>query len=113
MATASAQTDSLSARYLKFAVERIEGRLPAHMVVKSDTVIADEKGNINVHVNFYLDRGSGEIEKIIEETNYQGVKTEIVVYYRAGSPILFCTKQWEGSALKIDFEYVADFNFRH
>jgi len=102
---ATAQRDSLSAYYLQLAVDRIEDRLPMHMVVSKDTTITDESGSITVYTKFFVDRSSNEIEKVIEKTIYQGLTTEIIVYYRASSPILFTSKQWQGSLLKVDFDY--------
>lgn len=102
---ASAQTDSATAFYLKSVVDRIESRLDVALVMSYDTTIADEKGSIIVHTDYYIERNSGEIEKIFEKTLFGGVSTEITVYYRTASPILFQTKQWQGSTMTVDFDY--------
>ena len=101
----TAQTDSVTAYYLRSLVDRIENRLDADVEMSADTVITDEKGSITVHTGYYIDPGSGQVEKIFEKTLFGEVSTEITVYYRGGSPILFQTKQWQGSKLAVDFDY--------
>ena len=103
--TATAQSDSVTAVYIKTVVERIESNLPADLELSTDTTIIDKEGTMTVHTHYYIDRGSGEVEKIMERTLFGTVTTEIVVYYSAQSPILFSSKQWQGSQLKIDFDY--------
>ena len=101
----SAQKDSVTARYLATMVERIESNLEEAVELSTDTTIIDNEGTMTVHTSYYFDRASGEIEKVKERTLFGGVTTEIEVYYKARSPILFSSKQWQASQLKIDFDY--------
>ena len=103
--TVTAQSDSVMAAHIKIAVETIESNLDAGLELTSDTTIIDKEGTMTVHTSYYIDRGSGEIEKIMEKTLFGELTTEIVVYYNGHSPILFSTKQWQGSQLKLDFDY--------
>ena len=103
--TAIAQTDSLSADRIKSVVETIESNLEADFELTADTLILDKEGNMTVHTKYYIDRGSGEVEKIIEKTIFGQVTTEITVYYVGRSAILFTSKQWQGPDLKLDFDY--------
>ena len=101
----SAQKDSVTARYLATMVERIESNLEEAVELSTDTTIIDNEGTMTVHTSYYFDRGSGEIQKVKERTLFGTVTTEIEVYYKARSPILFSSKQWQASQLKIDFDY--------
>ena len=103
--TVKAQKDSVSARYLITVVERIESNLEEAVELSAESTIIDKEGTMTVHTSYYFDRGSGEIEKVRERTLFGNVTTEIVVYYKARSPILFSSKQWQSSQLKIDFDY--------
>ena len=103
--TVTAQSDSVMAGHIKIAVETIESNLEADLQLNKDTTIIDKEGNMTVHTIYYIDKGSGEVEKITEKTLFGEFITEIVVYYNGGSPILFSTKQWQSSQLKLDFDY--------
>ena len=103
--TATAQTDSVTASHLKTVVEQIESDLDGDMELTSDTTIIDKDGTMTVHTSYYIDEGTGEVEKIMEKTLFGQLITEIVVYYWSRSPILFTTNQWQGSELKTGFDY--------
>ena len=103
--TTTAQKDSVTASHIKTVVERIESDLDADMELTKDTTIVDKDGNMTVHTSYYVDRGTGEVEKIMEKTLFGQLITEIVVYYWSRSPILFTTNQWQGSELKTGFDY--------
>ena len=100
----TAQSDSISAEYVKTIVDRIESNLAACTEMGIDTTIVDDKGNMTVHTSFFIDR-SGQVVKIMERSLFGLVSTEIVVYYNARSAILFSTKQWQGSQLQTDFDF--------
>lgn len=102
--TATAQTDSVTANYIKSMADRIETDLDGDIELSADTTIIDNDSAMTVHTSYYFNR-AGEIEKIMEKSLFGTVTTEIAVYYNARSPILFSTKQWQGSDLKIDFDY--------
>jgi hypothetical protein len=99
-----AQNDSITANYIQANVDRIEERLNYDMMVSIDTVISDPDGDITVHTDFYIDRPSGQIEKIIEKSHSGAVETEIIVYYRSHTPILFTSHQSQGGSVKLDFD---------
>jgi hypothetical protein len=103
--TTSAQKDSVTAEHLQALVESIESNLEADVELTADTTIIDKDGTMTVHTSYFIDRSSGEVEKIIEKTLFGSVTTEIVVYYHGRSAILFTSKQWQGADLKLDFDY--------
>jgi hypothetical protein len=103
--TVLAQKDSVSARYIKAQVENIESELDADFELTSDTTILDKDGTMTVHTSYYIDKGTGIVEKIIEKTLFGAVTTEITVYYAGRSTLLFSSKQWQGADLTIDFDY--------
>jgi hypothetical protein len=86
-------------------VESIENNLEADMELTADTTIIDKDGTMTVHTSYYIDRSSGEVEKIMEKTLFGSVTTEITIYFNGRSPILFSSKQWQGADLKLDFDY--------
>src|SRR6185295_1881927 len=103
--TATAQRDSVSAYYIQTVVEQIDSNLTTYIELSTDTTITDNEGTMTVHTSYYIDRGSGQVEKIMEKTLFGSVTTEIAAYYRGSSLILFSSKQWQGPDLKIDFDY--------
>ena len=103
--TAKAQTDSTLAVYIKSQVEKIEERLDADILLTADTTITDDQGTMTVATKYYIFPGTNEVEKIMEKSLFGTTTTEIMVYYRGGAPIMFATKQYQGSQLKVDFDY--------
>ena len=103
--TATAQKDSVSAYYIQTAVEQIDSNLTTYMELSTDTTITDNEGTMTAHTRYYINRGSGQVEKIMEKTLFGKVTTEIAAYYRGSSLILFSSKQWQGPDLIVDFDY--------
>jgi hypothetical protein len=103
--SAGAQKDTATAERLQSIVERIEENLEDAVELAVDTAYIEKDGTMNVYTRYYYDRGSREVQKITEKTLFGTITTEITVYYFGRSPVLFSTKQWQGSQLKIDFDY--------
>ena len=112
--------DSLTADYINQVVEKVEKNLQFFVLDKKDTLIYEfhdslKKGiPLSVRTEYYFNKHTDHMEKIVERTRYKTLVTELTVYYLLGQPIRFTSTQWDGSRIKVDFDvfYMND-NYLH
>ena len=102
--------DSTMAVYINSQINKIEDRIQESFRLVKDTVLYDEGDSIRrpadalmLRTEYYINNFN-QVEKICEKSKYRHWTTEIVVYYLAGQPLRFTTKQWDNKVLKLDFD---------
>lgn len=102
--------DSTTAIYINELVQKIESRLSTEIVETRDTSIYDEGDSLQkgpaltVHTEFYTNPQTMLLDKIVEKSLYKKTTTELTIYFLSNQPVRFTNRQWEGSALNVDFD---------
>lgn len=102
--------DSVAAVYIHEAVQKIEARLSTDIMEHRDTSIFDDGDSLqtgaflSVHTEFYTNPLTMLVDKIVEKSLYKKTSTELTIYFQSNQPILFSNKQWQGSAVRYDFD---------
>lgn len=103
----SSGQDSLAAVYTNTLIERIESHLDRDGKKQEDTILYEptdtSRAGLILHTEYYMNR-AGQIEKIIENSKYKNLVTEIVVYYVAEQPVRFSSMQKEDNRVLMDFD---------
>jgi hypothetical protein len=102
--------DSATAVYINEIVQKIEARIATDIVETKDTIIYDEGDSLKkgayltVRTLFYTDPKTMLLDKIVEKSVYKKIATELTVYFFGNQPVLFSSRQKEGTVLKADFD---------
>lgn len=102
--------DSTTAVYINQVVQKAEGRAATDIVETRDTSIYDagdtlQRGPaLTVHTEFFTDPQTMLLDKIVEKSLYKKTSTELTIYFLGNEPVRFTNRQWEGSALRFDFD---------
>jgi hypothetical protein len=102
--------DSTAAVYIIDAVQKIETRIATDIMEHKDTSIFDDNDSLqrgaflSVHTEFYINPQAMLLDKIVEKSLYKKTSTELTVYFLGNQPVLFSNKQWQGSAVRYDFD---------
>lgn len=102
--------DSTAAAYINDVIQKIESRLSAEIVETKDTTIFDEDDvrqtgpALTVHTEFYTNPQTMLLDKIVERSLYKKTSTELTIFFSNNQPVRFTNKQWEGSAVRFDFD---------